>query len=97
METLKFCVCVQVLIYDPLMLSAFRDQHLSEIFVGHLVTTVTCVWCSASCSKYHGLPFGVVIDVLEPIRYRKYSTVQTDSQVTLRRIHEVLGLCFPTL
>jgi hypothetical protein len=54
-------ICVYVLIYDPVIFSAFRDQHRSEIFVGHLVRTVNCVWCRASCSKYHALPFGVVI------------------------------------
>jgi hypothetical protein len=43
METMKLYICVQVLIYDPVIFSAFRDQHHSEIFVGHLVTTVTCV------------------------------------------------------
>jgi len=51
-------------IYDPVTFSAFRDQHRSEIFVRHLVRTLTCVWCRAFWSKYHGLPFGVVVDIL---------------------------------
>jgi len=40
-----------MLIYDPVIFSAFRDEHRSEIFVGNLVTTVTCLWCRVSCNK----------------------------------------------
>ena len=66
METVKLYISVQMLIYDPVIFSAFRDkkERRSEIFVGHLLTTVTCVWRRASCRTYQGLPFVVVVDML---------------------------------